>query len=128
MARPRVLHDSATLSTRMYAVEEDVRDLKRMFEAGFAGLHTKFDERARIQWPALSLTLAVCVTIGALLYGPIRERQIELREEFRLRSVESKVDNEARHAEGLLRDRRFLDMVIQVKEDLAKIEGRHGRN
>ena len=129
MARPRVLHDNASISTRLYAVEEDVRDLKRSFEAGFAGLHAKFDERARVPWPLLTLGLALTIAVGGLAYWPIRERQIELRSDLESKFTESRRITENAAREGLDRDRRFLDMIIKIQMDVARMEGSsRGRN
>lgn len=116
-SRPRVLHDAASFDTRLGAVEEDVRDLKRTFEAGFAGLHAKLDSKSQTSWPMLSVGLATICAVGALAYWPIRERQMELKEEIRYQA-----------AEGLSRDRRFLDMIIKVQMDAARMEGLRGRN
>jgi hypothetical protein len=126
--RPRVLHDAASFDTRLEAVEEDVRDLKRTFEAGFAGLHAKLDNRSQTSWPMLSLGLATIVAVGTLAYWPVREKQQELREEIRSVSTEARRITENATAEGLNRDRRFLDMLIKVQMDVARMDGARGRN
>lgn len=126
--RPRVLHDAASFDTRLEAVEEDVRDLKRTFEAGFAGLHAKLDNKSQTSWPMLSLGLATIVAVGTLAYWPIRERQLELRSDLDAKFVESRRITENSAREGLERDRRFLDMIVKVQIDLARLEGLRGRN
>lgn len=108
--------DSA-FGTRLFAVEEDVRDLIHTMNTGFAEINAKLDERSKIQWPALTLALLAFTTIGTLVYWPVRERQMEMKEEIHYQTTE-----------GLARDRRFLDMIIKVQMDIARIEGARGRN
>lgn len=109
--RSRVLHDHSSLSTRVYAVEEDVRDLKRALEAGFAALHTKFDERARIPWPGLAMVLSITIAVGGLAYWPIRERQSEML-----------IEDKNRYQELVERDRRLWDQVIQARLDIEQLK------
>lgn len=132
MARPRVLHDAATLSTRLVAVEEDVRDLKRTFEAGFATIHAKLDERAKVPWPAWSLLLAGILSIGAFAYWPIREKQLDLRSELETRFTVVRQDVQDTLKDLIGRDRRIWDMLIEtrikVEREMAVQEYIRGRN
>lgn len=125
--RPPLPNDSA-VSTRLFAVEEDVRELKRQIGDGFHDLNAKFDARARTPWPALSLSLGLIVAVGGLVYWPIRERQVEMRQDLETKFNEARRITEDASREGLDRDRRFLDMIIRVKEDLSRLEGGRGRN
>lgn len=126
--RPPRTDDSA-LATRLFVVEEDVRELKTAISTGFASLHTKFEERSKIQWPAWTLFLATLISVGGFAYWPIRERQTDLKEELRYQISERKSDSDRIGRESLDRDRRFLDMMIKVQMDLARMEGKlNGRN
>ena len=125
---PRKFVSNDTLGTHLYAVEEDVRGLKRAFEARIEGLHKKFDERAKIPWPALSLVLGIIVAVGTLADFPIRERQAELRIDLDSKFKEAHQLMVEAAQEGLERDRRFLDLYLKLQADVARMEGRSGRD
>lgn len=122
-------HQTA-ISTRLHAVEEDVRELKRMFETGFATIHAKLDERSRIPWPAWSLLFAGLLAVGAFAYWPIREQIIELRAESKERAQEVRTDNLERYKDLLERDRRIWVEVMAVKTKIERLEAvySHERN
>jgi len=125
--RPPRQEDSA-LATRLFVVEEDVRELKTQISTGFASLHTKFEERSKIQWPAWTLFFAALLAIGGFAYWPIRENQTMFREELREARRESTQELQRALQEGLDRDRHLLNMLIKVQVDLGRIEGIRGRD
>lgn len=70
------------LKTRVTNIEADIHDLRETIQAGNAGLSaqiasvtSKIDDRSKVQWPAMMLLLTVVITIGSLVYWPIRESQ-----------------------------------------------------
>ena len=84
---------------------------------GFAGLHAKFDERSKIPWPALALILGVTTAVGGLAYWPLREQLIEVR-----------LDIKERDRLSLERDRRLLDIILEARYKVERLEASRGRD
>lgn len=57
-----------------------VSGLGNKLEASVTGIQAKLDERSKIQWPALSVMVTALGLIGALVYWPIRETTLDLRD------------------------------------------------
>lgn len=110
--RPPRDGDSA-LATRLFVVEEDVRELKTAISSGFASLHTKFEERSKIQWPAWTLFLATIIAVGGFAYWPIRENQQDLKTEL-LRIT----------TQQLARERFYIETMMKLQVDVARNEER----